>query len=125
MFSFPPTFLLSEVFSWSVPTGSTPRINHSSVPSYRSPERVKHVKGMYRSIGVLLHPPMIKSIKSTSLPKCPPNPFHHNIIMHILPTLHMSYGVDKGNLSNNQLLLQLVIILFILMALKYDSGVIL
>ena len=45
--------------------------------------------------------------------------------MHILPTLHMSYSVDKGNLFNNQLLLQLVIILFILMTLKYDSGMIL
>ena len=39
--------------------------------------------------------------------------------------LYISYGIDKENLFNNQELLWLVTISFILMALMCDSGMIL
>ena len=39
--------------------------------------------------------------------------------------LYISYGIDKKNLFNNQELLWLVTISFILMALMCDSGMIL
>ena len=54
------------------------------------------------------------------------NPLHPNFSMHILLTvLYNSYGTDKENLFNNQELLKLVIILFILMAWTCNSEVIL
>ena len=39
--------------------------------------------------------------------------------------LYISYGADKENLFNNQELLLLVVISFILVPLIFDSGVIL
>ena len=46
------------------------------------------------------------------------NPLQPNISVNILQTVvhNISYGVDRENLFNNQELLQLVIISFILMA---------
>ena len=53
------------------------------------------------------------------------NPLQPNISVNILQTVvhKISYGVDRENLFNNQELLQLVIISFILMTLMPDSVV--
>ena len=53
------------------------------------------------------------------------NPLQPNTSVNILQTVvhKISYGVDRENLFNNQELLQLVIISFILMTLMPDSGV--
>ena len=45
--------------------------------------------------------------------------------LHICCYLEISYGASKENLFENQEFLKLVIIFFILMTLKFDSGVIL
>ena len=45
--------------------------------------------------------------------------------LHICRYLEISYGASKENLFENQEFLKLVIIFFILMTLKFDSGVIL
>ena len=45
--------------------------------------------------------------------------------LHICCYLGISYGASKENLFENQEFLKLVIIFFILMTLKFDSGVIL
>ena len=52
------------------------------------------------------------------------NPLHPHINMHILNTvfLYIFHGADKENLFNNQELLLLVIISFILVTLMVDLG---
>ena len=54
------------------------------------------------------------------------NPLHLNIKMYILHTVFFIYqGADKENLCNKEVKLKLVIIVYIVVILMCDSGVIL
>ena len=48
-----------------------------------------------------------------------------SVCIFLIMFLYISYGADKENLFNNQELLLLVVISFILVPLIFDSGVIL